>query len=471
MAAVKTETNSWRQAVKPLLEQVEGIMGAAVHLELDSEVNGSFARHLLWAAQRTIDQHAHMLRQGEAVDYYSNCIMDVQANVIGARDMTGTVPAMHPLLQTAVSLLKQIESILEEGESAELTSPTPPLPPSEDEVQAFMRGKEKLAELLDQVWATEDDNDWEAKHRPRGVAQNTSAADACLDQLRFDYGAQRGFAAALTGCISIGAAFGLPDSDQVRDLSYEEWAGGPDTVYTCEDGPTDDDQPIGGEQDAVGQSASNGQAACTRICERLNALLAMSFPREEVKSMVAAALEAVREASNTIVMAEARAALNVARKHVHEARYGHEVTASDYVALPGLEELAAGLLEVHRGINAIIGGETWEDRQGKPRSALGQLVEKLVLYINVAENVPDEYCSDALGTLYSFDHETRVGASGSVVLDAELAEERGDEEAARALLPQIRDALRTDLAKIDDTDGRWLHLSACLQLVEQFLGQ
>lgn len=205
------------------------------------------------------------------------------------------------------------------------------------------------------------------------------------------------------------------------------------------------------------------------IVSQLQTIMALGFPSQDVKADVQAALDAARNTRNARNGAEVAAALQEVRKHVFSARSCHAVTDANHIGKPGFEALAVALLDVHRAINALIGGKAPEDCAGEPPSALAALMDKLEMHINIAEDIREGYCMESLGSLYAFNYSTGDGASGSLMLDAKIAVDRGDDAQALALLPQVRQTLCAELAKINDTDGRWLHLTACLQAIELFL--
>jgi hypothetical protein len=231
--ATEFNPDTWKKQVVADAKHIISLLLAAEEAsQPDEDAN---ERHLLAIAEGALHAWLTVVEQETATSEAANAWLHwLDTSIIpliegAAALQEGSNEPMAAVVRMTAQAARDLALALDAG------GPLPKIDRGSYGQQQFMRGKALLADLLDQVWATEADNDIEAKHRPCGVMQNTSAADACLNQLRFDYGAQRGFAAALTGSISIGASFGLPDSDMVRDFTYEECIGGPNTVYSNEE--------------------------------------------------------------------------------------------------------------------------------------------------------------------------------------------------------------------------------------------
>lgn len=125
----------WRLQVADIIEQVEGLIAAAAHMDLDY-ANGPFARQLLHDAQAKLDAHQDLLQHGKPDDYYGDCIIQVQSMVVGARDMQDTCVGFPAVLKAATDLLEKAATILDEAgvRPPEPSGPStpPPAAPADD---------------------------------------------------------------------------------------------------------------------------------------------------------------------------------------------------------------------------------------------------------------------------------------------------------------------------------------------------
>jgi hypothetical protein len=228
VAPAPMDPQVWRQGILDLANELVTLLAAAEDL---GESGDSVAR-ILTHAEGELHVWITVVQVEDPTDQSASMwlewFFDIEAHIEAAAALMNDAAARGAVIRAALATCAALAARMD----------TPPLPKIDRATyyqQQFMRGKARFADLLDQARATEADNDLEAQHRPRDVRQNTRAVDACLNQLRFDYGAQEGFSAALTGSISIGSSFSLPSSDLIRDLTYEECIGGPDTVYADEE--------------------------------------------------------------------------------------------------------------------------------------------------------------------------------------------------------------------------------------------
>lgn len=229
---------SWRAVVADLVDQVERLMGAAAHMDLDSSQNGAFARGLLYEAQQIFDRHAAILHTGDPDDYYGECIMPVQYRIVGARHMPETATGMDTVLDLAVGHLERISRVLDDASTA---PPAPPLPiTAVDQLvaDAFMSGKDLCCELVEEAIRIEqsgsDESELSAAWRGRGVPQNNFAR-RFLTKVIEEPELLEGFSAALS-CTLRCAGTANDNPGSMRAVTFEDFVGGPDTKYTSEEG-------------------------------------------------------------------------------------------------------------------------------------------------------------------------------------------------------------------------------------------
>jgi hypothetical protein len=232
---------SWRITVRDMLGPVQDAMGAVVTIEnLDSAKNGGLVRHNLYGAQAILDAHASMLRTGDPDDYFGSCILPVLARLEGTRTMEHTGLATDLFLRPACETLEAISKILDD---ASVEPKAPPLPPTDEEIAAFMKGKAKaadmVAEAIDISERGSDEAGLEARWRGKGKPQHAFARKYLVELIERPE-LLDGFAAALSNTVEC-AGRGNDSPDTMRALSFEDYIGGPGTNWDLGDGSTVDD--------------------------------------------------------------------------------------------------------------------------------------------------------------------------------------------------------------------------------------
>ena len=162
----------------------------------------------------------------------------VMATMRGAVAVESPGNARRPVLQATLALLETVDDMLASPVLEAVTS-------GPDFFQEqWMRGKAKFVDMLHAIEANKEACELEARFRPRGARQRVQDVEIFLSELRFDALAEGGFSAALAGYLSCVMSGTTPvDIEQsYRALTYEDWIGGPNTVYVDEEQATATDQ-------------------------------------------------------------------------------------------------------------------------------------------------------------------------------------------------------------------------------------
>jgi hypothetical protein len=140
------------------------------------------------------------------------------------------------------------------------------------ERHSFMRGKQMVCDLLDEIAseAASDQFDMWAKHRGRDVPQR-NVVHEFLEQIRFDEGALAGIGATLTGMIGMTMNGSLPESDQIRNATYEDCFGTPDMMYMGEPGfDGDAGSSMQPEDSSKDEASSEWRAKVRELVEKVS---------------------------------------------------------------------------------------------------------------------------------------------------------------------------------------------------------
>ncbi|MDB5956747.1 hypothetical protein [Ramlibacter sp.] len=431
-------TPTWREQVRDLLSEVQDRLEVANDIPaLESSEHGWMARTLIHDVLDLISQHRHLLNVGNSGDYDEAFGMPAHAYIVAAMHLPDTAPGLLEILEPVAVRLEAISTIA--GECG--LKDVPPLQNARSEealVPAFMEGKAVCADMVAaaETFEGSDEAALEAAYRGPGVPQNVFT-ERFFDKVVQRPELRRGFLAALASKL-----VGGDSSDQIRSLRYEEWFGGAAVRYLA------GGQPATVLVDSVRENLTNLATVAKEMFER-------GLLDQDTSEQLKEASDAAFQAELSLSMADTRQALQEVRKHVHRARTSVGMARNSQE--PEHVKLAQALLDLHRRLNTFLGGLTEEDQKG-PQSPLGELIDRVSVYIEAAEHAPD-----GDDTLY------RAEAPGSFSSQAEEAVTRGDEEEALRLLPQLRDALAAEIAKSGEFDGRWPALRTSLHLVREFL--
>lgn len=231
----------WRHIVLDLLDELCALLDAACSLDI-CEGNNAYANTVVRGAIDLLNEHEDLLHRGTADDYYGSCFTRVEAELMAVRDMRELSAAMKGTLSVAYDKASEISKVLD---GADLVPPSPPSPGSAEEDPNFMEGLRLFADTHAQACrirnAGSDKADLYARNRGRGVPQN-NFAKSFLQQVVRRPDLLEGFAAGMCHALSITADNGV--TDELRELSWEDYVGGPDTKYiTEESGPNADEHP------------------------------------------------------------------------------------------------------------------------------------------------------------------------------------------------------------------------------------
>lgn len=313
----------------------------------------------------------------------------------------------------------------------------------------FLRGVALAADLLEEADKADADIACiRACYRGRGVKQNEFFSIFLEDIVDDVSGfARDGFVAALSSHLAASDGEG---PSQLRALTWEEIHGGPSIAY-----------PKQGEQ--LFDLADKGRAVLSEVERRVR-----MWPKQapDLVAAVQAATTALLESQDRTELADTMECLQLARARVYEARQDSLVPAG--LSADARQRVEADLLCVHRMLNGVLGGQAEEDRSREP-TPLRRMLDRIEAYMAAMDLVSDREEEEAAKvSIFDLVH-TGEDAIDPPWYEVTYAEARGDEAAALAALPALRNAFRRTFEACDMEDGRWPLLQVSLDLLEEFV--
>lgn len=229
-AARVKRVSQWRVDLHSRLQELLSLLDVADQMEI-ADGNNSHAVTLVADAITALGENAELGRFDTADAYYGGVFYRVEALILGAAGVPDISEAMKAQLFMLCGKAAEIAKMLDEADSLESGRPAATAPNE----AAFMKGKALSAETLKGLDEGRHEAEFEASARGRNKPQFTEPLDEAIDAIIADPSLRTGFAAGLCGYLSCVLDGGIPiDIDYLHRYTYEDWAGGPNTVYDDE---------------------------------------------------------------------------------------------------------------------------------------------------------------------------------------------------------------------------------------------
>lgn len=368
-------------------------------------------------------------------------LSDIQAFLLGAI----AVDELKPRATLAIAALKNVKAMVKTLEAQHWPEE------SEDDCRRreFMAGKALAVDMLEDAHDVEraanftPKSELFAKWRGRDVPQDVFCMDY-FDQVEVESSLRAGFFAVVAQAIFEASDVIAPD--EIRNATFDDCYGGPDTAYTSEEDM--DVTPVPADKDAM----------LDKLDALLSAAAAVTFgDSNTTMPAVLQAMDSSGKARQSTRKSDFEAHLQQVRRHVYKAR-----ESGDFELNPTDEKRAAqgSLLAAHRLLNTVLGGVMLDDRpENEPRTPLGVVIDRLDIYLDGTEHVnPTE-------AVHSLMH----SAVWPLFFEVAEAELRGHEEGALRLLPKLRTNIAATFGQCDANEGSWALLKVSLEVLDEFL--
>lgn len=465
-AAAGISPDAWRQSVLDATAPIIGYFVAAEDIGESRDPVG----HMLASTESELHVWLEVLKAEAPSDQSAHTALqwfkDIQTQIEAAAALLPQTVPRRAVLQAAIQQCAQVARLLDAPQ-------LPKIGREEYYRQQFMRGKALGVDLLKAVDVQKHDGEFEARFRPRGRRQNTEAMDRFLDHLRYDFGAQEGASAVLTGYLSCVMDGAVPvDLDYLHRHTYEEWAGGPDTVYADE---VDDDE-AGAPTSA--QPLTGWRAEVATLIERAEDAMGSAVQIELDYNNGPAARRLVYEAQKVL-----DAAANLLTSGTADAYFGEMDLAESMIlgardmsgTHPGLQAMLQVAVDAFKAAADILDAADLLPGTDDPRAPEGPtvapvfsdpteqrldaLLKQLDAYLEGLEHVG---IGDAYDKLHSM--------ATCHFWDARNGLDEHNVAVALAALPLLRDGLMAIEWLMGEGNPGWPLVRECVTLINQFLG-